>query len=120
LTLILQAGLHEDKAVAAARSELKKNTTLRELTLELLWGATTDVFSILTSLRKHPLLQRLCLCGHAMDLDGLETVLLSDTSKITDLGIRESYGGTPIKGLTDVLQALGHRPTLTKLRLHGC
>jgi Ran GTPase-activating protein (RanGAP) involved in mRNA processing and transport len=105
----------EDKAVAAARSGLKRNTSLRELTLEFAWGATTDVSPIFTSLRDHPLLQKLCLRGHVRDLVGLETVLLSDTSKIAELEIHR-----PMVGLTRVLQALRRRPTLTKLGLHGC
>jgi hypothetical protein len=120
LSLICPDGL-EDIAVSAVHSGLKKNTTLRELTLEFPRGATA-VSPILTSLRDHPLLQKLCLRGSAMDLTGLETVLLSDTSKITELDIRGSYyrGLLPIMvGLTPVLQALARRPTLTKLGLHG-
>jgi hypothetical protein len=109
-----------DAAVAAARSGLKKNTTLRELTLDFSHGTAT-VSPILTSLRNHPLLQRLCLFGHAVDLTGLETVLLSGNSKITELEIRnKSNGGPPVRGLTHVLQALGRRPTLAELGLHGC
>jgi hypothetical protein len=104
----------EDIAVAAASSRLKKNTTLRELTLEVSQGATT-VSPILTSLRDHPLLQRLCLCGYGVDLTGLETLLLSETSKITELDIHR-LGGPRIMGLTHVLLALGR---LTKLRLRG-
>jgi hypothetical protein len=117
LTLCYSYGLLvEDMAVvAAARSGLKKNTTLRELTLELLRDET-NISPILTSVRDHPLLQRLCLRGHGrgVDLTGLETLLLCDTSKITELDIHGSYGGPPI------LQALAHRPTLTKLGLRCC
>jgi Ran GTPase-activating protein (RanGAP) involved in mRNA processing and transport len=102
-------------AVAAAVSGLKKSTTLTELTLE---GGTTTLPPILTSLRDHPLLRKLCLRGNTLDLNGLENVLLSDNSKITELDIHRSYGGSRIVGLTRVLQALGHRPTLTKLGLH--
>jgi Ran GTPase-activating protein (RanGAP) involved in mRNA processing and transport len=105
--------------LAAAWSGLKKNTTLRELTL-VLRGATTDVPSILTSLRDHPLLRRLCLRGYVADLNGLETVLLSDNSKITELDIDNVYECSPIRGMTHVLQALGRRPTLTKLGLRRC
>jgi hypothetical protein len=119
LTLICSAGRLDDIAVAAARSGLKKTTTLQELTLDVSHGATTAVSSILTSLRDHPLLRRLCLCGYTVTLTGLETVLLSDNSKITELEIVQRYGGRPIMGLTHVLQPLGRRPTLTKLRLHG-
>jgi hypothetical protein len=119
LTLIIG----EDIAVAAAQSGLKKNITLRELTLECCRGATT-VAPILTSLHDHPLLRTLCVRvrghGYAVDLNGLETVLLSDNSMITELEICKSYGGPPMRGLTHVLQALGCRPTLTKLGLHGC
>jgi Ran GTPase-activating protein (RanGAP) involved in mRNA processing and transport len=104
----------QDLAVAEVSSGLKKNTTLRELRLS--WGPTT-ISPIFTSVRDHPLLQRLCLCGYRMDLAGLETLLLSDTSNITELDIQGSYGGSPILGLTSVLQALGRRPTLTKLAL---
>jgi Leucine-rich repeat (LRR) protein len=128
-------GQLEDMAVAAAQSGLKKNTTLRELTLEVLQGATT-VSPILTSLRDHPRLQRLCLRGWVANLNGLETVLLSDNSKITELEIEigmfhggppmfseleihKTYGSPPITGLTNVLQAMGRHPTLTKLELRG-
>jgi Ran GTPase-activating protein (RanGAP) involved in mRNA processing and transport len=103
----------EDINVAAASSGLKKNTTLRELTLNLLQGATTP---ILTSLREHPFLRTLCLFGDGVDLTGLETLLLSETSKITELEIQRAYPG-PTIGLTPVLQALARRPTLTKLAL---
>jgi hypothetical protein len=105
--------------VAAARSGLKKNTTLRELTLEFP-PDQTPVSPLLTSLRDHPLLQRLCLRGHVGDLTGLETLLLSDTSKITELEIDRCYGRPRMMGLTHVLQALGRRPTLTKLILRDC
>jgi hypothetical protein len=108
----------EDIAVAAARSGLKNNTTLRELTLEV---SRPPISHILTSLRDHPLLQRLCLRGYEMDLTGLETLLLSDTSKITELEIHRSYGDPPpIMGLTPVLYALARRPALTKLGLRNC
>jgi Ran GTPase-activating protein (RanGAP) involved in mRNA processing and transport len=117
LRLICPIGQLEDIAVAAARSGLQNNTTLRELTLEFSWNATT-YSPILTSLRDHPLLRRLCLRGHEVDLNGLETLLLSDTSKITELDIHRFRGGLPIKGLAPVLHALARRPTLTKLGLH--
>ena len=71
-------------------------------------------------MRDHPLLQRLCLHGYAVDLTGLETVLLSETSKITELYIHRFYRGPRIVGLKNVLQALARRPTLTKLGLHFC
>jgi hypothetical protein len=58
LRLVCQSSLLEECAVAAASSGLKKNITLRELTLELHQGST--VSPILASLRDHPLLQRLC------------------------------------------------------------
>jgi hypothetical protein len=122
LTLTLPVGLPgEDIAVAAARSGLKKNTTLRELTLETSFGASIDVSSIFTSLHDHPLLRRLCLSKNAVDLTGLETVWLRDTSKITELDIHRFYGGAPRKkDLTHVLQALGRHPKLTKLGLRSC
>jgi Ran GTPase-activating protein (RanGAP) involved in mRNA processing and transport len=120
LTLRCPGGrLMEDIAVAAAVSGLKKNTTLRELTLDCMQGATI-VSPILTSLRNHPLLRRLCLRGYMVDLTGLEAVLLSDDSKITELEIHAMHNeGLPL-GLTQVLQALGRCPTLTKLGLHCC
>jgi hypothetical protein len=105
----------EDWAVAAALSGLKKNTTVRELTLHFL----QSVSPILTSLRDHPLLRRLCLYGHVVDLTGLDTLLLSETSKITELDIR-GCNVVPIVGLTRTLQALQRRPALTKLGLDGC
>jgi Ran GTPase-activating protein (RanGAP) involved in mRNA processing and transport len=71
-----------------------------------------------SSLRDHPLLRRLCLHGHVVDLRGLETLLLSGASKITELEIDKCHaGGTTMMGLTPVLQALGRYPTLTKLGL---
>jgi Ran GTPase-activating protein (RanGAP) involved in mRNA processing and transport len=106
-------------AVAAIESGLKRNTTLRELTLEFSQGAAT-VSPILTSLCEHPLLRRLCLRGPAMDLTGLETVLQSETSKITELDINGLYGSLPMVGLTRVLRALAQRPTMTKLGLRNC
>jgi Ran GTPase-activating protein (RanGAP) involved in mRNA processing and transport len=121
LTLTFPVGLLvEGIALAAAQSGLKKNTTLRELTLEFLRGATT-LSPILTSLREHPLLQSLCLRGNLTGLNGLETLLLSDKSKITELDICKTYGGQPMRGLMHILQALGRLPSkLTKLRLHNC
>jgi hypothetical protein len=118
LTLISPRGRLDDITVAAARSGLEKNITLRELTLEFSRGAMTDVSPILTSLRDHPFLQRLCLRGPWVDLNGLETVLLSDTSQITELEIHMPYKDpSTMRGFTRVLQALAHRPTLTKRRL---
>jgi Ran GTPase-activating protein (RanGAP) involved in mRNA processing and transport len=118
LKLIFPDGELEDVAMAAVQSGLKKNTTLRELTLEFSRGAAT-VFPILTTLRDHPLLRRLCLRGQVVDLTELKTVLQSKTSKITELDINRSHGG-PMIGLTRVLRALAQRPTLTKLGLRYC
>jgi hypothetical protein len=111
--------LHGDIAVAAAQSGLRNNTTLRELTLEFSRGLTT-VSPILTSLRDHPLLRRLSLRGHGVDLTGLETVLLSNNSKITELDIDMFCGGTHTMDLTHVLQALARQPPLIKLCLRQC
>jgi hypothetical protein len=109
-----------DDWATAASSGLKKNTTLRELTLDL-WRGPTDVTPILTSLRDHPHLRRLCfLCGYMTDITGLETVLLSVNSKLTELDIEIGNmfsGDPPMMGLTNVLQALAHHPTLIKLAL---
>mgnify|MGYP000217243995 CR=1 FL=1 len=107
----------EDIAVAALLSGLKKNTTLRELTLEVnvLQRAAT-VFPILSSLCDHPYLKKLCLRG--LNLYELETVLLRDTSKITELDIHENSVGQPLMGLEPFLRAKAHRPSLTKLGLH--
>jgi hypothetical protein len=105
--------------VSAARSGLKKNTTLQELTLEVSEG-TTLVSPILTSLLNHPLLRKLCLGGDVRDLEGLDALLLSDTSNITELDIHRYDASPRIIGLTRVLQALASRPTLTKLRLRRC
>jgi Ran GTPase-activating protein (RanGAP) involved in mRNA processing and transport len=104
---------------AAVSSGLKKNTTLREFTLNVSRGATT-VSLILTGLRDHPLLRRLCLHEHVVNLSGLETLLLSDNSQITELEIDRLYGSLPLIGLTLALQALARRPTLTRLRLRCC
>jgi hypothetical protein len=104
---------------AAVSSGLKKNTTLLELRLKVSRGATIASL-ILTSLRDHPLLGRLCLHGYVVDLSGLETLLLSDNSKISELDIHRFNGGPPVMGLPHVLQALARRPTLTKLRLRCC
>jgi Leucine-rich repeat (LRR) protein len=120
LSLICADGGLEDLAMAVARSGLKRNTTLRELTLEVSQGAA-DVSPILMSLNDHPLLRGLCLHGHVVDLTGLDTVLLSDTSKITEFDIHRFHGGLGlIMGLTPVLQALARGPTLTKLGLRCC
>jgi Ran GTPase-activating protein (RanGAP) involved in mRNA processing and transport len=118
LSLSCAGGLQEDRTVAAVRSGLKKNTTLRELTLELSHGDTI-VSPILTSLRDHPLLRRLCLRGPVVDMDGLDSLLFSGTSKITELDMDRSFAGLPMMGWPCVLQALARRPTLTKLILRG-
>jgi hypothetical protein len=120
LSLVCPVGALEDIAVAATQSGLKKNTTLREFTLNFSYSATTDVSPILTSLRDHPLLRRLCFDGDVRDLTGLDTLLLSDTSKITELEIRRSSVGPHIMGLAYVLEALARHPTLTKLGLRHC
>jgi Ran GTPase-activating protein (RanGAP) involved in mRNA processing and transport len=100
---------------------LKNNTTLRALTLEFMRCPTTVISPILTSLRDHPRLRRLFLRGHEADLTGLETVLLSDNSQITELEILRFRGGRgPLMGLTHILQALARHPALTKLGLLGC
>jgi hypothetical protein len=117
LSLIYPSGPLEDMAVAAISSGLKKNIILRELTLRVSHGA---VYPILTSLRDHPHLRRLCMRGCEMDLTGLETVLLSDTSEISELDIDRSDRGLSIMGLTPVLHALGRHSKLTKLGLHHC
>ncbi len=123
LSLIYPTGLLEDVAVAAVSSGLKKNTTLRELTLKCcLRKARTSILApILTSLHDHPLLRRLCLRGYVTNLTGLETVLLRENSKITDveININTIYGGKPMIGVTHVMEALGRHPhpTLTKLTL---
>jgi hypothetical protein len=119
LSLICPAGRPEDKSVAAVSSGLKKNTTLQELTLEFPPNARTDGSPLLTSLRDHPLLRRLCVSEYGMDLAGLGTLLLSDTSKITELDIQRFGTRSMVGGLPRVLQALARRPTLTKLILRG-
>jgi Ran GTPase-activating protein (RanGAP) involved in mRNA processing and transport len=121
LHLNFPIGCREDKAVAAASAGLKKNTSLQELTLEFSRRETT-IYPLLTSLRDHPLLRKLCLHGCVGSLSGLETLLLSDASKITELefDMFDDYKRPPIMFLTLVLQALAHRPTLTKLKIHGC
>jgi Ran GTPase-activating protein (RanGAP) involved in mRNA processing and transport len=114
-------GLLDDRAVTAVSSGLKNNTSLRELTLAFSRDETNvHVSPILTSLRDHPLLRTLCLRGCRMDLTGLETLLLSNTSKITELDIHKSFASPPVMGLAHVLEALARRPTLTKLGLKGC
>jgi hypothetical protein len=55
-----------------------------------------------------------------VDLTGLEIVLQSATSKITELDIDRLYESLPMVGLTRILQGLARRPTLTNLRLHNC
>jgi hypothetical protein len=60
LSCICPDSLLHGRAMAAARSGLQKNTTLRELKLEVSQGATT-ISPILTSLLNHPLLRKLCL-----------------------------------------------------------
>jgi Ran GTPase-activating protein (RanGAP) involved in mRNA processing and transport len=116
LSLIYRDGLLEETVVAAARSGLEKNTTLRELTLEFSEAGTT-VYPILISLSDHPLLQRLRLCGSGVDLTGLHTLLQSGTSNISELEIREFEEDPPMTGLKLVLEALQRYPKLIKLGL---
>jgi Ran GTPase-activating protein (RanGAP) involved in mRNA processing and transport len=116
LTLLCPNAHGGERDVAAFRSGLQKNITLRELTLVCRQGGTH--VDTLSSLLYHPLLQRLCLRGYAMDLTELETVLLSDGFKITDLEIHKLCSNTV--GLPNVLKALAQRVTLTKLTLKCC
>jgi hypothetical protein len=95
-------------AVTAARSGLKKNTTLLELTLT--FPRDTTISPILTSVHDHPLLRRLCLRGYGVDLTGLKTLSLSDASKIKELDIHNFVGGPAILGWPHVLQALARLP----------
>jgi Ran GTPase-activating protein (RanGAP) involved in mRNA processing and transport len=60
------------------------------------------------------------LSGYVVDLTGLETVLLSDTSKITELEICGTSRRQPITGFQRFLQALARHPALTKLGLSDC
>jgi hypothetical protein len=69
------------------------------------WTTETNVSTIFASLCDHPLLRRLSLLD-VMDLTGLETLLLSDASKITELDIDTGSDGPPMMGLTPVLKAL--------------
>jgi hypothetical protein len=55
-----------------------------------------------------------------VELSGLETLLISDASKITEMEIHRAYEGPPSMGLPHVLRPLARRPTLTKLRLLHC
>jgi Leucine-rich repeat (LRR) protein len=121
LHLNFPVGSLEYKAVAAASAGLKRNTTLRELTLEFSRRYTT-VSPLLTSLCDHPHLRRLCLHGSVGFLTGLETLLLSDTSKITELefDLFHDHERPPMMFLTRILRALARRPTLTKLMMHCC
>jgi hypothetical protein len=45
-----------------------------------------------------------CVRGDRVDLTELETVLLLEISKITELDICRSYGGPPVMGLPLVLK----------------
>jgi Ran GTPase-activating protein (RanGAP) involved in mRNA processing and transport len=121
LTLICQMRELTDILVAAgaaAKSELKKNITLRELTLEIPKNSAFSETPTLSIIRYLPQLRKLRLNGCVMNLTGLETVMLSDTCNITELEIHKSEIWLPIEGLRRVLRALARRPTLTKLTLH--
>jgi Leucine-rich repeat (LRR) protein len=123
LSLTCSGDLLEDgAAVSAARSGLEKNTTLRNFSL-LFWQTSPTISPIARSLCDHPHLRRICLTGETLDLTGLDTLLLSDTSKFTELHISTMrplmtiVGGPPMTGLNRFLKALARRPSLTKLRL---
>jgi hypothetical protein len=90
LDLIYVNELLEVAAATAVRSGLKKNTSLRELTLSFSRRNST-VPPTLISLGDHTLLRSLCLHEHKVDLTGLKTFLESDTSKITELDIDGSH-----------------------------
>jgi Ran GTPase-activating protein (RanGAP) involved in mRNA processing and transport len=119
LTLRYPNGLQQDADVAAVSSGLSENTTLRELTLIFRRAVTTNLSTIFTSLSEHPHLRRLCLHRFGVDMTGLEVLLASKTSKITELDLLRYHGGPPAVGLMLVLEALARRPTLTKLELDG-
>jgi hypothetical protein len=120
LTLICEMHVLEDIVVAAgaaAQSGLKKNITLRELTLEIPRSAFSET-PTLSIIRYLPQLRKLCLNGIVTNLTGLGTMLFSDTCNITELEIHRSHARLPMKGFPRVLRALARRPTLTKLTLH--
>jgi hypothetical protein len=101
LSLVYPLGLPvKGIAVAVARSGLKNNITLRELTLDFSRSMTTS--SILTSLREHPLPRRLCL---------KESVVTFCCCAIPP--------SLPLIGFQRVLRTLARRFTPTKLGLHG-
>jgi hypothetical protein len=85
LILSFPTGLQGDLAVNAASSGLKKNTTLRELTLVVSQGATTASPNLISPC-DNLVLRKVCLRWYMGDLTGgLRTVLLSETSQITEL-----------------------------------
>jgi Ran GTPase-activating protein (RanGAP) involved in mRNA processing and transport len=102
--------------IAALQSALTKSTTLQALSLAD-WPAST-LSSILASLHNHPHLRTLHLNGCAEELTGLDTLLKSNHSKITELVI-SGNGGLPI-GLSAVLHELGRKSTLTRLSITNC
>lgn len=102
--------------IVALQSALTKSTTLQALSLAD-WPAST-LSSILASLHNHPNLQTLHLNGCAEELTGLDTLLKSRHSKITELLI-SGNGGAP-SGLSAVLHELGRKTTLTKLSITNC
>jgi Ran GTPase-activating protein (RanGAP) involved in mRNA processing and transport len=135
LTIIYPDNRFYETDATVFRSGLEMNTSLRELTLTFVQCEET-VPTMLNSICNHPLLGRLWLNGTGVDLTGLEVLLESDTSKITELDIEGFHVRPPLVGLPRVhdieglhvrpptvglqrvLQALARRPTLTKLGLH--
>jgi hypothetical protein len=103
------------------QSGFSKNTPLRELTL-ISWSGT-NLTAVLTSLRDHPLLQKLSSAACIEERIGLNILLHSGKSKITDLTIDKTGGYEEARrsaAFGGVLQTLGRKTTLTKLSFLYC
>jgi Ran GTPase-activating protein (RanGAP) involved in mRNA processing and transport len=113
-------GFLDPEALEMLQSGVTKNTTLRELTLKS-WSGTS-LTAILTSLRDHPLLQKLSLVDCVEERIGLDILLHNGKSKITDLTFDKTRAGF-VEDPADfggVLQTLGRNTTLTKLSFISC
>jgi Ran GTPase-activating protein (RanGAP) involved in mRNA processing and transport len=121
--LDLSAGLNPEET-AHVQLGLTMNSTLVDLTLYRGGPGTQTVTPILKSLHNHPFLQSLRLEECAEEPTGIDTLLLSDKSKITQVIINlvgDSYWDGPARLTpTGTWQALGRKTQLTKLDMSHC
>jgi Ran GTPase-activating protein (RanGAP) involved in mRNA processing and transport len=106
---------------AAITSGFANNTTLRDL--KFYSWREVDLVPVLTALQYHPALQKIhfrpayCCSKYLPSLSGLDVLLRSQDSKVTEL-IIEGISHTSTIGLHAVMRELGRNTRLTNVAIH--